>query len=142
MPCRLKPELHTLPGGPRRAGSVDHVPEFRVLLERAIFAERKARTKKKILERVPVKDAMDDEAEIVAFEIDPIVSDSKAVKGFAFTFKMSEFLEIGSHFMGQSAKFAENMELEFLGHAAQFRGTGRIKNDLEWPHDQIMDGNW
>jgi len=35
-----------------------------------------------------------------------------------------------------AAKFAEDVELKFLGHARQLGGAGRIENDLERTHGQ------
>ena len=116
-------------------GGFDHFPELRILLERFVLFHFEAGTEEKIFEGMTAEDAVDDDAEFVSFEVNAVIADAKAVKDAAGAFEFTELIEFGMHdLLWQSAKFAEDLQLQFLGHLRQFGGAGRIKNDLKRAH--------
>ena len=79
-----------------------------------------------------VENPVDDHAELVLFKIDAIIADAKPVENAPGAFQLAELLQLGGHdLLWQAAEFAEDLQLQFLGHLCQFRRTGRIKNDLK-----------
>jgi hypothetical protein len=84
---------------------------------------------------MPAEDAVDDHAQVVPLEIDPVIADAEAVQDPARALEFAEVIQLGMHdLLGQSTEFAEDLELQFLGHLRQLRGAGGIKNDLEGAH--------
>ena len=114
---------------------LNQLPELGVLLEGFIFLHLQAGTEEEILESMAIEDAMDEQAQFVALEIDAVIADPEAVQGAACPFEFAEGVQFGlHHLLGQAAKLAEDLELEFLGHAGQLSRAGRIKDDLERTH--------
>jgi hypothetical protein len=73
-----------------------------------------------------------DNPQFVPLEINPIVAEAKAMKGLARALQVPELVQVAlEHFSGKSAKFAQNVELQFPRHCGQFRGARRIENNLE-----------
>src|ERR1051325_2188551 len=118
----------------------DEFPEFRILLKRLVFGNRKIRTIEKVFERVFIHDAIDQYAEFVTFEIDTVIAETKAMKSAASAMETAVFFQIVLyHFFRQAAEFAENVELEFLRHLGQFSRAGGIKNNLERTHGMTRE---
>ena len=75
---------------------------------------------------------MDEQAEVVALKIDTVVAHAEPMERAAPAFQLAEIVQFGAHdLLGQPAEFAQHLELEFLGHAGQFGGACRGKNDLK-----------
>ena len=88
---------------------------------------------------VAAEDAMHQHAEAVAIEIDAIITDAKAVQDVAVALELAEVFEFaGDDMLGEAAKIAEDLQLEFLGHAREFRRAGRRENDLKRVHLQYQ----
>ena len=78
---------------------------------------------------------MNEDSEAVAFEVDAVVADAVTVEDVAVAFEFAEIFQfVGHDMLGQAAEIAEDLELEFLGHAGQFGGTGGRENDLKRVH--------
>ena len=70
--------------------------------------------------------------ELVAFEIDAVIANPEPVQDPARALEFAELVQLGVHdLLRQAAKLAEDLELQLFGHPRQFRGAGRIKDDLE-----------
>ena len=120
------------------SGGLDQVPKLGVLLEGLIFADGKIRAEEKIFERVFAEDSVDDEAEIVALEVDAVVADPEPVQRPPFPFQFSEAFQLGGHhLLRKPSEFAEDIELKFLGHSRQFGGAGGVEDDLEGSHKLV-----
>jgi hypothetical protein len=123
-------------------GGFDHFPEFWVFLEGLVLTRGQTRTKEKILQRVAAEDPVDNDAQFVALEINAVITDAKPMKGFPGPLKMAEVMQIAfDHFPRKAAKFAENLKLQLARHPGQFRGAGRIKNNLELHGRRLPRGN-
>lgn len=118
--------------GGGHAGRLDHLPEFGIFLQGLVLTCGQTGAKQKILERVAAENAVDNDAQFVALEIYAVISNAKTVEGLAGALQMAEVMKITfQHFARKAAKFAEDLELQFPGHAAQFGGARGIKNNLE-----------
>ncbi len=125
----------------RHLGGFDEVPEFRVLLQGFVFLHFEPGSKKEILERVAVEDAMDEESKLVTLEVNPVVADPEAVQNAARSLELPELVQLGVHdLLGQAAELAQDLQLELLGHARQFGGTGGIEDYLERSHLAVEGG--
>ena len=123
-------------------GRFDEFPEFGVLLERLVFGDGKIGAIEKIFERVFAHDAIDEHAELVAFKVDAVIAQAKAVKIAAGAVQAAIFFQIVlHHFVGQAAKFAQDIKLKFLGHLGELGGAGGIENNLERTHWRF-GSNW
>ena len=119
-------------------GHLDEFPKLRVLLKRLVLLHFQSGTEKEILESMAIEDAMDHQAELMAFEINAIISHAKPMEGAAGTFQFAESVQFGSHYLlGQTAEFTQDLQLELFWHARQLGGAGRVKNDLERAHSLV-----
>ena len=110
----------------------DQFPEFGILLKSFVLAGFQAGTEQKILERVPAENAVDEHAQFVPLEIDAIITHPKTVQRPPAQFQFAEGVQFrAERLLGEAAEFAEDMQLQFLGHARQFGGAGWRKDDLE-----------
>ena len=83
-----------------------------------------------------VQDAVDDQAKFVAFEINAIIANPKAVQTLACAFEFAELVQFGVHNASwQTAELAQDLQLEFLRHSSELGGASRIKNDLKGRHN-------
>jgi len=70
--------------------------------------------------------------QLVPFKIDAIISHTKPVQGPACALQFPKFVQFGLHdLLGKSAKFPQDLQLQFLRHFCQFSRAGRVKDDLE-----------
>ena len=114
---------------------LDELPKLRVLLKRFVLLHFQPGTEEEILQGMPVENTVDEQAEFMALKIDAIVADSEAVQGAAGPFQLAESVQLSLHdLLRQAAKFTEDLQLQFLGHACQFRRASGIKDDLERAH--------
>lgn len=119
-----------------RGGGFNQLPELRVLLQRLVLLHLESGTVEKVLERVAVEDAMDQEPQFVPLEIDAVIADPKAVQDAAGPFEFAELIQLGvHHLLRESAEPAQDLQLQFFGHARQFRRAGRIEDDLKRTHE-------
>ena len=119
-------------------GGCDQFPEFGVLLEGFVFADGQAGAEEEVFEAVLAQDAVDDDAEFVALEIDAVIPEAEAVQELVVAFEPTEAFEVGAHhFLGEAAKLAEDLQLEFLGHLREFGGAGGVEDDLEGAHGSV-----
>jgi hypothetical protein len=118
-----------------RFGLGDEFPELGVVLERGVLGDRQAGAEEKILESIAAKDAMHHHAQFVPLEVNPVIPEPKAMQRLAASLQLPEVLQLGLHDrLGQPAKLPQDVQLQFLGHARQLGGTGRIENDLKGAH--------
>jgi hypothetical protein len=118
-----------LAGGP---GGLDEFPEARIALQRFILAGLEALTVEKILQRVATEDAMNEHAEVVLLEIDPVIAEAQAVQDVAIAFQFAEVLQFrGHHLLRHAPEIAEDLQLEILGHPREFGGGGGREDDLK-----------
>jgi hypothetical protein len=111
------------------------------LLEGGILADGQVRAIEKILERVAAEDTVDDDAEVVLFELDAVIAEAKAMEDLSVALQFAKAFELGRHdLVGQPAEFAEDVQLQFLRHAGKLRRAGRVENNLEWPHGSEIKG--
>src|SRR5581483_4313406 len=131
-----QPDLSRLGGGSNRG--FDQFPEFRILLQCLVFFQLEPSAEIKILQRVPTENAMNDHAKVVALEINPVIPDAETVQAADRALQFAELIQFGVHdLLGQAAELAQDLELEFLGHAGQLGGAGGIENDLECVHELV-----
>ena len=64
----------TLGGSP--FGRLDQLPELRILLQRLVFRNLQTGAEEEVFEGMAVEDAMDDQAQVVPFEIDAVIPSS------------------------------------------------------------------
>ncbi|HWF18341.1 MAG TPA: hypothetical protein VG754_03695 [Verrucomicrobiae bacterium] len=117
------------------AGRLNQFPELRVLLQGLVLIDLQPGAEVKILERMPAQNPMNDQPQIVPLEINPVIPHPEPMQN---TTRPLEFAEL-VHFcvknlLRQAAKFAEDVKLQFLGHARQLSRACRIKDDLKWEH--------
>src|ERR1035441_2429356 len=67
----------------RALSGFDQLPEFRILLERLVLLHLQSGAEEKVLEGMAVEDAMHDQAQLVAFEIDAVIPYPEPVQGSA-----------------------------------------------------------
>jgi len=110
----------------------DQFPELGIFLKRFVLAGFQAGAEQKILERVAAENPMHEHAQFVPFEIDAIITHPKTVQRPPAQFQFAEVIQFrAERLLGESAEFAEDLQLQFLGHARQFAGAGRGEDDLE-----------
>src|SRR5687768_17111348 len=73
----------------------DQFPELRILLKGFVFADGEVRTIEKILEAILIQNAVNQDPEFVALEIDSIIAQAEPVQMFAGALEAPVFLEIG-----------------------------------------------
>lgn len=116
-------------------GRFDQFPKLRILLQRFVFLHFQPGPEEKVFQRMTVEDPVNKESKFVTLEIDPIVADAEPMQSAAGPFQFAEGIQLGLHdLLRQTAEFAQDLELQFLGHPGQFGRAGRIKNDLEGAH--------
>ena len=119
----------------------DQFPELWVFLERRVLAGFQAGTEQKILERVAAEDPVDEHAQFVPFKIDAIITHAKTVQRPPAQFQFAEGIQFrAERLLGESAEFAEDLQLQFLGHARQFGGAGRGEDDLKHNGFLLVEG--
>ena len=116
------------------ARPLDHFPKLRVVLKLFVLARGQVRPEEEIAERVPAQDAMDDDAEHMAFEVEAIVAEAVAGEGASVAGQGAEVGVLALEFLREAAELAEDVQLEVPGELAEFGGTGRIEDDLERLH--------
>ena len=117
-------------------GGFDELPEFRILLQGLILLHFETGTKQEVFEGMAVEDAMDDQTEFVALEIDAVIPDPKAMEGASSPLELSELVHLSLHdLLGEAAELAEDLQLKFLGHPRELSRAGRIKDDLKGVHN-------
>ena len=131
--CQRPGEL--ILGCHRGTGSFNQFPKSRILFQFLVIRKREAGAVFEVFKGVFAKDAVDDDTQLVAFEVDAIIAESETVEGAAATFEFSEFLQIGAeHLLGKPSKLTEDIELEVPGKFFQVSGAGWVKDDLELTH--------
>jgi hypothetical protein len=59
-----------------------------------------------------VEDSVNDQAQLVAFEVNAVISDAKSVQGASSAFEFAKLVEFGMHqLLRQAAKLAKNLQL-------------------------------
>lgn len=124
-----------------RAGGFDEGPEFGIFLEGGVFADGEVRAVEEVFEGVAAEDAVDDDAEVVLFEIDAVIAETEAMEDLAVAFQFAEALEFSGHdLVRQAAELAEDVQLQFLRHTGKFSRARGIKNDLKRAHRMEIKG--
>ncbi len=117
-------------------GGFDQFPEFWVLLQRFILLRLQPGAKEEVRERMSIENAVDDQPEFMAFEINAVIAHPEPVERAAGTLELAELVHLRMHdLLGQAAKFTQNLQLQLFGHPRQFRSAGRVKDDLEGRHE-------
>ena len=126
--------LALLRGSP---GGFNQFPEFRIFLERLVLARFQSGSEQKILERVPAHDSMDQHSKFVPLKIDTIIPHAKAVQDAPALLQFAELAQFrAEHLLGQTAKVAKDLQLQFLRHPPQLGGRRRREDDLKRVHNQ------
>jgi hypothetical protein len=82
---------------------------------------------------------MHDDAQFVAFEVDAIIAEAKAVEAPAFPLQFPKSIQLRRQdLVRQAAEFAQNEQLEIPRHLREFRRADWIENNLERSHRE----NW
>ena len=116
-------------------GHFDQFPELGIFLEGFVFGALEAGPEKEILERMPAENPVHEHAQVVTFKIDAVITDAKPVQDASAALQLAKFVQLGAaHLLRQAAKFAQDLQLEFLGHPRQLGGARRRKDDLECVH--------
>ena len=124
-------KLHPLRLG-GRPGGFDQFPKLWIFLKCFVLAGFQAGTEQEIVERVAAENAVDEHAQFVPFKIDAIITHAKTVQRPPAQFQFAERIQFGAEgLLGETAEFAEDLQLQFLGHARHFSGAGWSKDDLE-----------
>jgi hypothetical protein len=72
---------------------------------------------------------MHQHAKLVPLKINAVITHTKAVQQSPALLQLAEFVQLrAEHLLGQAAKLAEDLQLQFLGHLRQF-GGGRWRED-------------
>jgi hypothetical protein len=88
-----------------------------------------------------IEDTVHHQAQLVALEIDAVISHPEAVQGPAGALEFPELIQLGIHdLLRQAAKLAEDLELQLFGHPRQFRRAGGVEDNLEGAHLIISTG--
>src|SRR6266550_4232586 len=107
-----QPTKPSIPCPRRDLCGLDQFPEFRILLQRFILLHLESRAEEKILQCVPVENAMHHEAQLVALKINPVISHAETVQNSARPLQFPELIELRlHHLLGQPAEFAQNLQL-------------------------------
>jgi len=81
---------------------------------------------------------MNDHSQFMTLEIDAVIAQAKAMQGFARALQFAEMEQITfKNFLGQAAKFAEDVKLQLARHPGQFRRANRIEDDLKLHGDKL-----
>ena len=114
---------------------LNEFPKLRIVLEGGILTRWQVRAIKKVLQGVPVQDAVYHDPEFVPFKVDAVIAQAKTMQGFPVALQFPEPLQFSAHhLLRQAAKLAQNVQLKFLWHARQFGRARRIEDDLKRPH--------
>jgi hypothetical protein len=73
-------------------GRFDQFPELRILLKGLVFLHFQTGTEKEVLEGMSVQNAMDYQAQLMAFEIDAVVTNSEAMERAAGALELAELV--------------------------------------------------
>lgn len=118
------------------SGGLDELPELWIILENLVFTGGQPAPEQEVLEGIPAHDAMNDDAQFVPLEIDPVISQTKPVQDATISFQSTVLFEVRlDDFLRQSPEFAQDVELQFLRHFREFAGAERIKDDLKRLHE-------
>ena len=113
----------------------DQLPKLRILLKRLILLHLDAGPEQKVLQRVPAEDSVDNQSKLMPLKINAIIANAKSLQYPSRPLKFAELIDLRVHdLLRQAAKFAQNLQLQLLGHPRQFGGTGRVENNLERAH--------
>ena len=113
----------------------DLSPKFGIGLERLVLPQLEVRAVEEILQRVSGQNAMNDDPQSVALEVNAVVGESEAVERAARLFEFPKRLQIRlDHVAGNAAELPEDFQLEPLGHGRKLCGAGGVEDDLEEPH--------
>lgn len=82
---------------------------------------------------------MDQQSQFVPLKIDAVIADAEAMENATGAFELAEVIQLRVHdLLRQTAKFAENLQLEFFGHARKLRRARGIEDDLERAHQAVV----
>ncbi len=113
---------------------LDQFPKAGVILQLFVLASGEAGAIEEILEGILAENAVDDDAEGMAFEVDAIITEAIAHEGPGIAGQMPEMGLVQLEFLRQAAKLPEDLELKILGHLRQLGRARRIEDDLERLH--------
>ena len=84
---------------------------------------------------MPAEDPVHEHAQFVPLKINAVIADAEPVQDAPAALQLPKFIQFGAaHLLGQAAKIAKDLQLEFLGHPRQFGGARRREDDLERIH--------
>jgi len=119
--------------------SFNHFPKLGIFLQGFVLAGFQTGTEQKILERMTAENPVDEDAQLMPLKIDAVITDPETVQRAPALFEPAKFLKFrAAHLLGQAAKLAEDLQLQFLGHPGQFSGAGRREDDLKRLHGNSM----
>ena len=116
----------------RLSPPVNQFPELGDFLQHLVLGHGELGAEEKILERVFVEDAMDEQPRLDALEINAVFLGAIAVQIALFAMELAELFRIGLvEVLGQEIEFAEDLQLEHFGQVGQFGGAAVVEDDLE-----------
>lgn len=110
-------------------------PKFGIGLERFVLPQLEIGSVEEIFQGVSGQNAMNDDPQSVALEVNAVVGEAEAIERSARFFEFPECLEIRlDHVAGDAAELTKYLQLQPLGHGRKFGGAGGVEDDLEEPH--------
>src|SRR6516162_783939 len=76
---------------------LDQFPEFRVLLKHFVLLHFYTGTEKEILESMTIENAVDDQAQLVPFEINAVIAHAEPMQCAAGAFELAELIHLRVH---------------------------------------------
>ncbi len=115
---------------------LDQFPEMRVILQYLILThiDIDAGAEEEILERIAAQNPVDQNTQIMLFKVNPVISQTEAVKGPALTLQAPETFIGLINLLRQAAEFTQDIQLQIPGHLGKLRGGHRSEYDLKWSH--------
>ena len=114
---------------------IDEVPKFGITGQLFVFGSGQLGPEGEILQRVFVKNPVDDQAGVFLLKIDAVVTGAVAVEGPIRTFYDAETVGMtGEKIGGEDIKFAQHLDLQGGGKLADLRRASGGEDDLESRH--------
>jgi hypothetical protein len=135
--CWKQPTVALSTSGRVASRLFDLRPEFRIGLERFVLPQLEVRAVEEIFQRVSGQNAVNDDPQTMALEVNAVVGEAEAVERAAGFFEFPKRLQIRlDHVAGDAAELPEDFQLKPLGHGRKFGGAGGVEDDLEKPHER------
>src|SRR5678810_984069 len=78
-------------------GRLNEFPKLGIFLQSFVFLHLQSRAEEKIFQSMAVEDPVNDQTQLVAFEINPVIADAKSVQGASSAFEFAELVKFRMH---------------------------------------------